>query len=442
MFDEVEQDSKKMKLKIEICGLGAEFAVNEIPRKAYKYIKDKFNGDIDEYANAMDAGEVPDEYQMLEGTAGSFYEDGDYYQSLGPFPDSSFITVENEDTGEKYIDGGDVAKFIDEQPIDLYNPKEDAKRGQHFVMAQSLRKGFWGGWHIETDDKEFDEKKLKLTYDTLCFNSKTYKIVTGLEYDDEDYDLGVDGCTDEKSAWLEIDSVVVPRRHENHPAEEEKAAPPEETPAKKKSANKNARAVDPAVVEGIIASMVPIPGKDFRMGKFPVTQAQYTAVMDINPSEFEGTENPVETVSWDDCQAFLETLNAQPAAKASGLTFRLPELDEWEYACRAGSTGKYCKLADGTEITEESLGEVAWFDDHSDDGTHHPVGQKKPNAFGLYDMLGNVQEWTATADGGARVYRGGSWFDSAEDCESSGRDSPSARDNSLGFRLCASGRAD
>ena len=212
----------------------------------------------------------------------------------------------------------------------------------------------------------------------------------------------------------------------------------EAAPAKKK-----ARADVPAIVEGIIASMVPIPGKDYRMGKFPVTQAQWEAVMGENPSEFRIPENPVETVSWDDCQAFLKTLNAQPAAKASGLVFRLPEADEWEYACRAGATGKYCKLADGTEITEETLGEVAWFGEDSDEMTH-PVGEKKPNAFGLYDMHGNVCEWTATADGEDRVASGGGWTYKAEYCESSFRDwfDLSTRYYYIGFRLCASGRAD
>ena len=224
-----------------------------------------------------------------------------------------------------------------------------------------------------------------------------------------------------------------------------KPAPvPVPAPARKKAAKKKARVVDSAVVEGIIASMVPIPGKDYWMGKFQVTQAQWKAVTGTNPSEFEGAENPVEMVSWDDCQAFLETLNAQPAAKASGLVFRLPEADEWEYACRAGATGWYCKLADGTEITEESLGEVAWFDEKFDTGSTHPVGQKKPNAFGLYDMNGNVFEWTNTADGEDRVNRGGSWFGSVSDCVYSYRfwNSPSSRSIDLGFRLCASGRAD
>ena len=218
-------------------------------------------------------------------------------------------------------------------------------------------------------------------------------------------------------------------------------------------AKKEAVSVDPAVVEGIVASMVPIPGQDYRMGRFPVTQAQWKAVMGGNPSEFKGADRPVEMVSWDDCRAFLETLNATAAAKSSGLAFRLPEEDEWEFACRAGSKGMYCRLADGTEITEDTLGEVAWFDEDVFRGSTHPVGQKKPNAFGLYDMHGNVSEWTNTAvdeegavdvGGKARVDRGGGWGGSAKACQSSNRRwfAPSLRSDLLGFRLCASGRAN
>ena len=216
---------------------------------------------------------------------------------------------------------------------------------------------------------------------------------------------------------------------------------------------KEAASVDPAVVEGIVASMVPIPGRDFRMGRFPVTQAQWEAVTGENPSEFKGADRPVEMVSWDDCRAFLETLNATPAAKASGLAFRLPTEEEWETACRAGSTGKYCRLADGTEITEDTLGEVAWFDEDVFKGSTHPVGQKKPNAFGLYDMHGNVSEWTDTAvdengvadaNGKARVDRGGGWGGSAKNCMAAHRRwfAPSLRSDLLGFRLCADRKAD
>ena len=164
--------------------------------------------------------------------------------------------------------------------------------------------------------------------------------------------------------------------------------------------------------------------------------------MGNNPSEFKGPNNPVENVSWNDCQEFISKLNALPEVKASGLTFRLPTEAEWEYACRAGSSGDYGKLADGTEITEETLSEVAWYDDNSGHKTH-PVGQKQPNAFGLYDMHGNVWEWCEylyRAGGSNRVSRGGSWSSSSRDCAASDRGSsdPDFRYYCLGFRLAAS----
>ena len=226
----------------------------------------------------------------------------------------------------------------------------------------------------------------------------------------------------------------------------------------------DADAGDP--VERLVADMVQIPGQDFRMGKYEVTQAQWEAVMGENPSKFKGADHPVECVSWDDCQAFLEKLNAHPAARASGLVFRLPTEEEWETACRAGSTNDFCRLADRTEITEATLGRVAWYNenlstrprwlarflafaerlvdrvrevDWSETLSHKPVGRKEPNAWGLYDLHGNVWEWTETAVGESRVLRGGGWDCSARFCESSDRlwNSPDFRYDDLGFRLCA-----
>ena len=196
------------------------------------------------------------------------------------------------------------------------------------------------------------------------------------------------------------------------------------------------------VASSIISGMVQIPGKNFKMGKYEVTQAQWEAVMGNNPSHFKGADNPVENVSWDDCQDFLKKLNALPAVRESGLVFRLPTEKEWEYACRAGSTGDYCKLADGTEITSDMLGEVAWYDHNSDNKTH-PVGQKKPNAFGLYDMHGNVWEWCEdlySAGNSSRVNRGGSWYGYSWVCRAGYRShiNPDYRLFNLGFRLAAS----
>ena len=202
-------------------------------------------------------------------------------------------------------------------------------------------------------------------------------------------------------------------------------------------------------------SMVKIPEKDYWIGKTEVTQAQWEAVMGNNPSENKGADNPVECVSWDDCQQFIEEINSLPAVKDSGLVFRLPRSAEWEYACCAGATDHYCKLANGTEITEDTLGRVAWHDDNSGDETH-PVGQKAPNAFGLYDMLGNVREWCQEENGRMndhvkakgrvnehwRFCQGGGFYEPPVACRADfGGSSPSdSRYRSIGFRLCAEKR--
>jgi len=164
--------------------------------------------------------------------------------------------------------------------------------------------------------------------------------------------------------------------------------------------------------------------KPFYLGKYLVMQEQWQAVMGNNPSQFKGPKNPVEQVSWDDCQQFLEKLSA----KVGGGKFRLPTEAQWEYACRAGSTTRY-----GFGDEESGLGEYAWYDANSGNTTH-PVGEKKANAWGLYDMHGNVWEWcadwynwgyyaksptddpTGPAAGSRRVLRGGYWFNGAGNC--------------------------
>ena len=125
--------------------------------------------------------------------------------------------------------------------------------------------------------------------------------------------------------------------------------------------------------------------KPFYLGKYLVTQEQWEAVMGNNPSHFKGPKNPVEQVSWDDCQKFLGKLNARIGTQ--GGKFVLPTEAQWEYACRAGSKTRYCFGDD-----EARLGDYAWYNKNSDNRTH-PVGEKKPNAWGLYDMHGNVWEW-------------------------------------------------
>ncbi|MEK7450052.1 MAG: formylglycine-generating enzyme family protein [Planctomycetota bacterium] len=120
----------------------------------------------------------------------------------------------------------------------------------------------------------------------------------------------------------------------------------------------------------------------FLISKYEVTQGQWQKIMNNNPSNFKGDNNPVEQVSWDDCQEFCKRSETESASGGkTGL--RLPTEAEWEYAARAGTTTKYYW---GDSINDDYL----W--DNSNLGTH-PVGQKKPNGFGLYDMLGNVWEW-------------------------------------------------
>ena len=188
----------------------------------------------------------------------------------------------------------------------------------------------------------------------------------------------------------------------------------------------------------------------FQMGVHEVTQAQYEQVMGSNPSGFKGADNPVERVTWDDAVEFCRRLSELPAEKKAGNVYRLPTEAEWEYACRAGTTTKYSFGDD-----ESELGDTAWYAENSG-GKTHPVGSKLPNAWGLYDMHGNVYEWcqdwygdypsgSVTDPSGAtssslRVLRGGGWDGTAGDCRSArrGRILPSFRSDGLGFRVVRS----
>jgi formylglycine-generating enzyme required for sulfatase activity len=188
--------------------------------------------------------------------------------------------------------------------------------------------------------------------------------------------------------------------------------------------------------------------KPFYLGKYPVTQAQWVAVMGSNPSKFKGQNNPVEQVSWHDAQEFIRRLNA----KEGHSRYRLPTEAEWEYAARAGTSSAYFFGDD-----KKALSEYAWYKDNSEE-TSHPVGQKLPNPWGLYDVHGNVYEWvqdwygekyyTNSPEGDPkgpssssyRVIRGGSWYSLTTCCRSADRYNftPDYRFDFVGFRLVLS----
>ena len=158
----------------------------------------------------------------------------------------------------------------------------------------------------------------------------------------------------------------------------------------------------------------------FALGKYEVTQAEWRAVMGNDPAHFKGADLPVEQVSWQDAQEYIAELN-----RKTGRQYRLPTEAEWEYACRAGTSDEYCGSSD--------VNSVAWYGAYGAIGGNSgqaskPVGAKQANAFGLYDMSGNVWEWVADpwhdgyrgapadgsmwqGDGAKRVIRGGSWLD-------------------------------
>ena len=225
----------------------------------------------------------------------------------------------------------------------------------------------------------------------------------------------------------------------------------------------------PEVLREIAANMVQIPGgtyvmwatpgshdkpghwvnvEPFFLGKYEVTQRQYQAVMGTNPSHFRGDPDlPVEQVSWDDCQGFIEKLNALEGQEV----YRLPTEAEWEYACLGGSSNPY-----GFCDNDDKLSQCSWFDENSGKRTH-AVGRLKSNPWGLYDLHGNVWEWCQDWHGehppgevtGAkgiapafRVLRGGGYDSPAGDCRSQARRSYSpakVRRKNVGFRLAATG---
>ena len=183
--------------------------------------------------------------------------------------------------------------------------------------------------------------------------------------------------------------------------------------------------------------------RPFYLGKYEVTQAQWQAVMGNNPSRFPGNpQRPIEQVSWEDAQAFMRALNA----REGGTLYRLPTEAEWEYAVRAGSKTVYSFGDDPGQLKD-----YGWYQDNANRQTH-PVGQLRPNAWGLYDMHGNVWEWIqdwygpytsgpvkdpkGPDSGTHRARRGGGWNNAASYCRATNRYSVVGfRDDFMGIRV-------
>ncbi len=183
----------------------------------------------------------------------------------------------------------------------------------------------------------------------------------------------------------------------------------------------------------------------FYLGKSAVTQKQWKKIMGDNLSHFKGEDRPVEMVTWKEVQEFVAKMNEMEGTDK----YRLPSEAEWEYACRAGAQTSYFFGEDKSKLKE-----YAWYAGNSGSKTH-PIGQKKPNPWGLYDMHGNIWEWVqdewhedyngSPSNGNAweegnildRVSRGGSWYCNTELCRSACRfrRKPDSRFGNLGFRM-------
>jgi len=190
--------------------------------------------------------------------------------------------------------------------------------------------------------------------------------------------------------------------------------------------------------------MIFISLDDFYIGKHEVTQRQWIAIMGYNSSRFKGDNLPVENISWNDVQKFLKKLNEK-----TGEHYRLPTEAEWEYAARGGVKSQGYEYSGSNNIDK-----VAWYRNNAGKITH-PVGTKKPNELGIYDMSGNVQEWCSDwygrkyykkspqnnphgpSYGNSRVLRGGSLYDFAYFCRVAFRDkyTPGYYGYNLGFRM-------
>lgn len=266
--------------------------------------------------------------------------------------------------------------------------------------------------------------------------------------------------------WAVLGAELDPEVRKLMKEYEQRAAPPAPKPKPKPKPPPVEVESAPALEPGLAPELVRLPGgcfqmgspenepdrgddeyqhrvcvEAFEMGRYEVTQRQWQAVMGNNPSSFKGCADcPVAKVSWNDVQDYLARLNGR-----TGGTYRLPTEAEWEYACRGGVAGqRYCGGDDEDR--------VAWYEGNSG-GKTHPVGRKAANGYGLYDLTGNVYEWTCSLYnedyGGAekecttrdtpgrRAVRGGSWFDPdwVRSAFRAGFDPTSRSFGLLGFRL-------
>jgi len=192
-----------------------------------------------------------------------------------------------------------------------------------------------------------------------------------------------------------------------------------------------------------------IISKHFWIGKFEVTQEQWQSLMGNNPSKYKAKNHPVEEVGYYQSLEFCKKLDRLYADQIpAGYRFYLPSETEWEYSCRAGTvtalnSGKNLSGKGNRNQSDANLDEVGWYEVNSPKN-HQPIGLKKPNAWGLYDMHGNVREWTRSWDltwylnsGGRKITRGGSFFDMANFCRSASRTSTNScgLGDNLGFRV-------
>ena len=186
-------------------------------------------------------------------------------------------------------------------------------------------------------------------------------------------------------------------------------------------------------VNGVTFTMIKVEGdgsdiSDFYIGETEVTQELWEAVMGSNPSEFKEPQRPVEKVSWDDCQTFIEKLN-----QLTGENFTLPPESQWKYAAKGGN-----KSQGYTYSGSNTVGDVAWYKKNSSDETHD-VKTKSPNELGIYDMSGNVAEWTSSHHGYMYRFYGGAYPHPADNCkvEYYSYNDADTKANDIGFRLCA-----